>query len=410
MIDSIHFSALLTVLIFAGTFLCWMAESLGAESLEEKARRIHAKAIVIDTHSDTTMRLGSKGWDFMERHDSGHMDYPRIREGGLDAVFLAVYMGQQKKEEPGIAVRKASIFLDRIHELVEINNEHLELCLTAADLRRSAAQGKLAILIGIEGGHIIDNDLAVLRTYFRLGARYLTLTHTFHHDWADSSGWGQPMPAGKGGLTDFGRDVVREMNRIGMIVDISHVSDETFFDTLEVSQAPILASHSGCRAICDHPRNLSDEMLQALAKRGGVVQIVFFPGYLDSDFSAKRERARKERQRREAELAEELGKNPPALEKALEGLKRQSFLEPTPLGTLVDHIDHVIRLVGADHVGLGGDWDGVPCLCEGVEDCSGLGRVTLELLRRGHSEETILKVLGENVLRLMEAVECEASR
>ncbi len=398
----IRFVALFIVLSVAA-FCAPAPPEKTAESIEAKARRIHADAVVIDTHSDTTLRLARGGWDFFERHDRGHMDYPRIREGGLDAVFLAVWMGKQ--DEPRTAVKKALRLFDCIHALVENNPGRLELARSAADVRRIAAGNKLAVLIGVEGGHIIDNDLNALRTYYRLGARYMTLTHSFHHDWADSSGVGKPLGPGRGGLSDFGRKVVGEMNRLGMIVDISHVSDETFFDTIETSTAPIMASHSGCRALCDHPRNLTDDMIRALAKKGGVVQIVFFPGFIDPDFKAKSKQAKRKRALREEELRRNLKDDAVELEKALGRLKRERFLEPTPLSALIDHIDHVIGLVGPDHVGLGGDWDGVPFMCQGVEDCSGVGRITLELLKRGRSEETIRKVLGRNLLRLMDEAE-----
>jgi len=363
---------------------------------------------VIDTHSDTTLRMLRPGWNFMERHDYGHMDYPRIREGGLDAVFLAIYMGKQKNEEPGIAVRKAAIQFDKIHSLVENNSNKLELALTAADVKRIAASGRLAMLIGVEGGHIIDNDLAVLRSYYRSGARYMTLTHTFHHDWADSSGWGEPLDEGIGGLSDFGRDVVREMNRLGMIVDVSHVSDDTFHNTLEFSSVPIMASHSACRAICNSPRNLTDDMLRALAARGGVVQIVFYAGYIEDGFHQKMMQARRMRKNREEEIRKNYASDPARMEEALAALRREKLVDLPPLSLLVDHIEHEIEVAGPDHVGLGGDWDGVSFTCQGVEDCSGLGKITLELLRRGHGEETVKKVLGGNLLRLMEAVEKRA--
>lgn len=400
---------LIITLCFLSLFVAALSQAAGKESLEEKARRIHADAIVIDTHSDTTLRMLRPGWNFMERHDYGHMDYPRIREGGLDAVFLAIYMGKQKDEERGIAVRKAAIQFDRIHSLVEGNRDKIELARTAADVRRIAGTGKLAMLIGVEGGHIIDNDLSVLRTYYRSGARYMTLTHTFHHDWADSAGWGDPLAEGIGGLTDFGRDVVREMNRIGMIVDISHVSDDTFYDTIEVSSAPIMASHSACRAICSSPRNLTDDMLRALAARGGVVQIVFYAGYLENGFHQKASQARQMRKNRQEEIRKNYAADPAKMEEALAELRKEKLVDLPPLSLLVDHIEHVIELVGPDHVGLGGDWDGISFTCRGVEDCSGMGNITLELLKRGHGEETVKKVLGGNLLHLMEAVEKKAA-
>jgi membrane dipeptidase len=373
--------------------------------LEKRAKKLHEEAIVIDTHSDTTLRMLDPEWDFMARHENGHVDYPRIREGGLDAIFLAVYMGRQKPEEPGIAVQKAMTQFDRIHSVAEGNSDRLGFARTAADIRRIAGQGKTAILIGIEGGHIIDNKLEVLRCYHRLGCRYLTLTHTFHHDWADSSGMGKDTVPLHGGLTDFGREVIREMNRLGMMVDISHASDETFRDALEVSRAPLIATHSGARAVCDHVRNLSDDMIQALAERGGVVQVVFFPGFLDPEFKRKWEIVKEKRGDQEAEIRELYKNDDKKRREKIRAMRKEYPIEPTPLSVLVDHIDHIVKLVGPDHVGLGADWDGISYLPEGMKDCSSLPLITRELVERGYSDQIILKILGGNLLRVMEEVE-----
>lgn len=392
---------------------CGPAESGSApimeEDLETRARRIHNEAIVIDTHADTTLRMNDPAWDFMSRHDDGHLDYPRLREGGLDAVFLAIYMGRQKPEEPGIAVRKALLQIDRIRSLTEKHSDRLGLAATAAEIRDLAARGKTAILIGIEGGHIIDNRLEVLRCYHRLGARYLTLTHSFHHDWADSSGIGEVLAPGLGGLSDFGREIVLEMNRLGMMVDISHVSDDTFWDALEVSRAPLVATHSGARAVCDHPRNLTDEMIKALAERGGVVQVVFFPGFLDPDFKRKWEAVKKKRSKRKEEIRGIYKDNQEKIDEALMDIAKEVPYEGTPLSVLIDHIEHIIQLVGEDHVGLGSDWDGVGFVVDGLEDCAGTPQITYELLKRGISEKAVKKILGGNLLRVMEEVERAAA-
>ncbi|MBU0756190.1 MAG: dipeptidase [Planctomycetes bacterium] len=373
--------------------------------LEALSRRIHAEAIVIDTHSDTPIRMSDPDWDFMDCHEDGHMDLPRIRKGGLDAVFLVVYMSKQKPEEPGIAVKKALVQIDRIRLLVEKNPRELELAVDAADIRRCAARGKTAILIGIEGGHIIDGRLEVLRCYHRLGARYMTLTHSFHHEWADSSGIHTPLGPGLGGLSPFGHEVVQEMNRLGMMVDVSHISDDAFWAVYETSKAPLIATHSGVRVLSDHPRNLSDEMIQAMAGRGGVVQVVFYPAFLDPDFRTKREQAERKRERKETAIRKENAHRPDLIDQLLGNLSEEIPIENTPVSVLIDHIEHIARLVGADHVGLGADWDGVGFLVEGLEDCSKVPRITFELLKRGFSEKEIKKILGENVLRVMEEVE-----
>jgi membrane dipeptidase len=257
------------------------------------ARALHQAAIVIDTHSDTTPRFQEEGWRFEERHTAGDMDLPRIREGGLDVEFWSIYMGA--RDVPGAALREALERIDAVHQMVRRHARDVALAGSAAEIRAAVARGQLASVMGVEGGHIMEESLPALRTFHRLGVRYMTLTHSFHTSWADSSGTGaQPLAPRHGGLTDFGRKVVREMNRIGMLVDVSHVSDATFFDALEVSRAPVIASHSSCRAVFDHPRNLSDEMLRALARNGGVIQINFFPGYIDAAaavrIAAQRER------------------------------------------------------------------------------------------------------------------------
>ena len=372
-------------------------------ALLAEARRIHAEAIVIDGHSDTTPRLEDPAWDFAARQPDGHMDLPRIREGGLDAIFFSIWMGDTPGD--GTATKKAARRIDAVHEAVRRWPEELALATTAADIRRAAAEGRVAALIGVEGGHIIESDLAVLRTYQRLGARYLTLTHSFNTGWADSAGTDRPVPPESDGLSDFGRDVVRELNRLGVMVDVSHVADSTFWDVLEVSAAPVIASHSSCRAVADHPRNVSDDMLRALAGRGGLLMINFYPGYIDP---AKAERAR----RLVPEVEEIYARYPDDPGRAREeriALYAAHDPGPTPASVVIDHIVHALELVGDDHVGLGADWDGVPTLPVGLEDCSKLEYVTVELLRRGYSEETVRKVLGENLLRVMEAVE-ETSR
>jgi len=238
------------------------------------ADSLHRDAIVSDTHADTTPFFEMPGWDFAARHDGEtHMDLPRMREGGLDVQFWSIYMGET--EGDGRAIREALGRIDAVHELVRRHPDELALVTTAAGIRRAVAEGKIANLMGVEGGHILENRLSVLRTYQRLGVRYLTLTHSFHIDWADSAGMGVPLEPLHGGLTPFGEEVVRELNRLGVMVDISHVSDDTFWDVMKITRAPVIASHSSCRAVYDHPRNMSDDMLRAVAENGGEVMIHF---------------------------------------------------------------------------------------------------------------------------------------
>ena len=249
-----------------------------ADDIAERARKLHFSSIVLDTHDDTTQRFFSKNFDLGKRNPDGHVDIPRMREGGMNAIFFSIWIDGRIMGPP--AVQKALDQIDAVHENAIKYSRDMAFCRTAEEVRRAHAQGKIAALIGVEGGHMIGNDIRVLRIFGDLGVRYMTLSHFYNDEWADSS-TDKPV---HNGLTDFGKDIVREMNRQGIMVDISHVSDKTFYDALEVSKAPLIASHSSCRALCDHPRNMSDEMLQALAKNGGAVQINFFAGYLDKSF------------------------------------------------------------------------------------------------------------------------------
>jgi membrane dipeptidase len=279
-------------------------------------------------------------------------------------------------------------------------------CLTANDVRRARAAGKLGLLIAVEGGHMINDSLATLRDYARLGARSMTLTHFINASWADSS---ESTPE-HNGLTDFGKEVVREMNRLGMIVDVSHVSDKTFYDALEVSQAPMFASHSSTRAVASHARNMTDDMIKALAAKGGIIQINFHAGYLDEAFI----QATRKLQPEVAALRKELEAKYPGQENAGKRAGELSAFRAARLPKvswmrIVDHIDHAVKLVGADHVGLGSDFDGAP-MPEGMEDASHYERITEELLRRGYSEADLKKILGGNTLRLLEEVEAVSKK
>lgn len=381
-----------------------------AQRSAERAASLHRSAIVIDTHSDTTTRFEDPSWDFGLEHDAsdGDMDLPRIARGGLDAEFWSIYMG--KTEGHGAAIMQAIRRIDSVYQMVARHHDRTELATSAADIRRIAAQGKLASLMGIEGGHIIENDLAALRTYYRLGARYMTLTHSFNTEWADSSGTTEVPKPEHGGLTGFGREVVHEMNRLGMMVDISHVSDGTFWDVIETSHAPIIASHSSCRAIANHPRNLSDDMLQALAANGGVVMINFYPVYIDESAAARASAIVARVHPLATRLRERLSGDPKALRMAMRELYSKHPFPQTSLEVLLDHFDHALDVAGPDHVGIGADWDGVPSLPVGMEDVSKLPALTAGLLERGHDPGTVLKVLGGNLLRTMRAVERAAQQ
>lgn len=384
-------------------FLILAAIPLGsrpAQDLKERAQRIQREAIVVDTHADTPQRMLDEDFDLDHRDPEGAIDIPRMREGGLDATFQSIWVNVRTQGPP--AVERSLKLIDAVREQARRHPDKLMLATTAEDIRRAKRQGKIALLMGLEGGHMIDSDLRLLRTYHALGVRYMTLTHSKNTDWADSS---TDTPA-HDGLSDFGKAVVREMNRLGMMVDISHVSDKTFYDAVATSKAPLIASHSSCRALNDHPRNISDDMIRALAKNGGVMQINFYAGFLNQkylDESRKhRDQFSKRRDAIEAKYASDHKKRAEEIRRL--DIENHRSLPKVAWTDIVDHIDHVVKLVGVDHVGLGSDFDGAD-MPEGMEDASRLPQLTEELLRRGYSDGDIKKILGGNVLRVMAKVD-----
>jgi membrane dipeptidase len=375
--------------------------------ISQKAHDLHFRSIVIDTHDDTTQRLLDPKFDLSVRHSDGSIDIPRMREGGLGAIFFSIWIsGTVTGPE---AVKRAMDQIDAVRELPVRFPKDLALARTADDIRLIHANGKIAVLMGVEGGHMIDNDLAVLRDYARLGVRYMTLTHMVDTDWADSS-------TGKfthNGLTDLGRQVVHEMNRMGVMVDISHVSDKTFYDVLAVSEAPVIASHSSCRAICDAPRNMTDDMIKALAAKGGVMQINYHMGFLSQEFRDA-EKARPEIGKEiEAEVKKRCGENESCQlvegDKVTREFVAQGKLPRVDWTKIIEHIDHAVKLAGADHVGLGSDFDGAN-MPYGMEDATHLPQITNALLAKGYSEIDVQKILGGNTLRVMEQVEDTSKR
>jgi membrane dipeptidase len=358
------------------------------------------RAVTVDTHADTPTEYMEKPFDLGAWNSRGHFDYPRMKAGGLDAEFFAAYVPAKYARDGGAAAFCMKI-METIHEMVDNYPQWVRFAQSTSDIRRITAGGKRAILIGIEGGHAIEDSLELLRGFYRFGARYMTLTHTNTNNWADSS----TDEAKHNGLTPFGKQVVLEMNRLGMMIDISHVADKTFYDVMETSKAPVIASHSSARLFADHPRDMTDDMFRALAKNHGVVQVNFYPVFLSSDV-LKASRARDERMK--PAIAELKIKDPNEGQVYQEGVKKLMDDDPLPkipYTLIVDHIDHIVKVAGVETVGIGSDFDGIPDIPTGMEDVSKLPKIREELKRRGYSESDIRKIMGENLMRVFAAVE-----
>ncbi len=367
---------------------------------------IHRRTIVIDMHADTTQRLVDEQVDLEQRLSDGHLDAVRAKEGGLDAQFFSIWVEPELFGGGGErAMKRADVQIEAVRALAAKHPETWEVATTAADIRRIAASGKIAALMGMEGGYAIDEKIENVERYYQMGVRYLSGAWSVSTSWAGSSG----DEAGKTrGLNDFGKQVIREMNRLGMMVDVSHVSDKTFLDIVNTSTKPVIATHSGCRAITNVPRNLTDDMIIALAKTGGVVNVIFYPEHIEPGYAAKKKRV-------DAEIAtlvqrasyEEKG-DVAHKKLARDRVRSEEFLKrlpPVSVTRIVDHIDHIVKLVGIDHVGIGSDFDGVQVVPADLKSVADLPNLTAELLRRGYSESDIDKILGGNMLRVMEEVQ-----
>jgi membrane dipeptidase len=378
------------------------AAFVSGDDIAARARHLHFSSLVIDTHADTTQRLLDPHFDLGARGAQGSVDIPRMREGGLGALFFSIWIPSRVRGPRAVAQAEEQIAA--VHEQVRRHPADLVLATTAAEIRAAHAQGKIAALIGIEGGHMISGDLAVLRKFAAEGARYMTLTHSGNVEWADAS---TDKPA-HNGLSPFGKEVIHEMNRLGMMVDISHVSDKTFYDVLASSQAPLIASHSSCRAICNAPRNMSDAMIQALAAKGGVIQVNYHVAFLSQEFLDAERRDPGINRAIEAAARKRCGESEACLLMEGDRLTReyvaQGKLPRVDWSKIVEHIDHAVKLVGAEHVGLGSDFDGAN-MPYGMEDAAQIPKITEALLRKGYSEGDVRKILGENTLRVMTDVE-----
>lgn len=376
-----------------------------SETTNNDPLSIHRRAIAVDMHADTAQRLLDEQVDLQKELGDGHFDAVRAKSGGLDAQFFSVWVEPQLFGGGGPkAMKRADDQIAAVRALAEKHPETWVFATSAADIRSAVEQGKMAALLGLEGGYAIDDKLENVKRYYDLGVRYMSPAWSVSTSWAGSSGDDVGRTRG---LNEFGKDVVREMNRLGMIVDVSHVSDPTFWDIVNTSSAPVVATHSACRALADVPRNLTDEMIRALANTGGVVNVIFYPEHLEPGWSQKKKQV-------DAEIAamvqqasaDETGD---AVHKkmARDRVRQREYarrLPPVSVARIVDHIDHIVKLVGVDHVGIGSDFDGVQITTSDLATIAELPNLTRELLRRGYSETEVGKILGGNMLRVMEAV------
>ena len=377
------------------------------ERLRQKAAKIHTEAFTIDSHNDTPMWFTDTSYNFGINHSDmrprNRVDIPRMEAGGLDAAFFAVFVGQGERTDPGNdkALQQALNTFEAIDRNLRINNLKAAPAFTVTDGKTIEKQGKRAVYVGLENGYPIGNNLKNVERFYNLGARYITLCHTRNNDICDSS----TDTTEHKGVTEFGKEVIAEMNRLGMMIDISHVSDKSFYDAIKVSKTPVIASHSCARALCNNPRNLSDDMLRALADNGGVIQMCILSSYVKTPLpNPERDSAQsalKIKYRGFKDLSEE------EMNQARHEWYAIDDLYPQELATVsdvVDHIDHIVKVAGIDHVGIGTDFDGGGAV-EGCEDVSEMGNITLELVRRGYSKKQIEKIWGENLLRVMGDVE-----
>ena len=399
------FIALCLLFVFSFSSFAQTMPAGADPKLWEKALKIHQKAIVIDGHNDITSPMVDEDFDlltdtvgkFHRDGDPFHTDLNRFKKSGITAEFFSIYVSGANKTP----MRRAMELIDATNRETEKHPDVLTRCTSADEIRRAKKQKKICALMGIEGGYAIENSLYALRNFYRLGIRYMTLTHNVSHDWADA----HRGEVKNNGLAPFGKEVVREMNRLGMLVDISHVSDKVMNDVLDTTTAPIIASHSSARGVSNHTRNVPDDVLKRIAQNGGVVMINFYPSFLD-------ERTNKEENDRAARLKpqidalrEQFKDDPQAFNEAERKLMAANPIFITPYTKIVDHIDHIKKIAGIDYVGIGSDYDGVPFLPEGMQGMEDLVLVTYEMLRRGYTEQEIRKVLGENFLRAFSKAE-----
>lgn len=382
----------------------------GGPVVSEKARAIHESALVIDTHADTPQRFLDEGFDIgsSDANDEGHISLDKARRGNLGAEFFSIWVDPETNQ--GHFAKHTFDLIDSVYEQAGRHPDRMTMAFSVADIERAHREHKLAALMGIEGGHSIENDIHLLRDYYRMGVRYMTLSWSNTNEWADSSGdIDDAKVQHHNGLTDFGKQVVLEMNRLGMMVDISHVADKTFWDTMATTKAPVIASHSSARALVNAPRNMTDEMLRAVAKNGGVVQVNFFNGFDDETFRKDMEAQAIDQKAAVQKYVDHLtadGKTVTYVDRDRIEREWMAMIPRPPLKSLIDHIDHIAKVAGIDHVGLGSDFDGVSgATPQGMDSAADLPKITQALLDRGYSADEIYKILGGNTLRVFREVE-----
>src|ERR1035441_6449251 len=380
------------------------------QSISPKAREIQNSAIVIDTHADTPQRFLDENYDIgsTDPNDHGHISLDKAKAGNLGAEFFSIWVKPETNQ--GHFARHTLDLIDSVYEQAARHPDRMTMAFSADDIERAHREHKLAALLGIEGGHSIENDIHLLRDFYRLGVRYMTLSWSNTNEWADSSGdINNPKVEHHNGLTEDGKKIVREMNRLGMLVDISHVADKTFWDAIAATKAPVIASHSSARALSNHPRNMTDDMLRAVAKNDGVVQVNFYNGFIDEDFRKAMEAQAKDAaaavQKYTGQLKSE-GK--PVNYVDIDRIEREwmAKIPRPPLKSLIDHIDHIAKVAGIDHVGLGSDFDGVSgATPQGIDSAADLPKITQALVERGYNASDVKKILGGNLMRVFREVE-----
>jgi membrane dipeptidase len=406
-----HFRILLlSCLVLAASGAVAQSTSQQDTAVSNQARTIHDSAIVVDTHADTPQRFLDEGFDIgsTDPKDVGHISLDKARRGNLGAEFFSIWVDPDTNQ--GHFARHTFDLIDSVYEQAARHSDRMMMAFSVADIERAHKEHKLAALMGIEGGHSIENDMHLLRDYYRLGVRYMTLSWSNTNEWADSSGDLDDSKVERhNGLTDFGKQVVLEMNRLGMMVDISHVADKTFWDAIATTKAPVIASHSSARALVDAPRNMTDDMLRAVAKNGGVVQVNFYSGFVDQNFRNANEAQDKDERAAVQNYLDSLkaqGKPVNYIEKDRIEREWTAKIPRPPFKSLIDHIDHIAKIAGVDHVGLGSDFDGVSgATPQGMDSAADLPKITQALLDRGYSADDIKKILGGNILRVFGQVE-----